>query len=136
MAANFAYALVQVLHNAGAAAVVGGPAAAWLWTREKRQVPAGLAWLTLLAWVAQALSGIGFALTSFYTRGELPEIVGIALTALSLKLVCALMGAALAGYYLTKSQPWRDRTQQTIWRNLFFVGGTALCAAAFLRWYG
>ena len=100
MAANVIYALVQVLHNAGAATVVGGPAAAWWWARSNQRVPAALVWITLTAWGAQAVSGIGFAVTSFYARGELPELAGVGLAALYLKVACALCGAALLVWHL------------------------------------
>lgn len=131
MAADYAYALVQVAHNLGAMAVVGSPAAAWLWAREQRVVPNVLAWLTISGWMVQALSGVGFGLTSYLSRGELPEVTGVALIALYLKIGCAIAGFALTVFYLLAQQPRR-----VIWPALFTLGIAALCGAAFLRWFG
>ena len=136
MAADTAYALVQVAHNAGAVAVVGSPAAAWLWMREQRGVPTLLAWLTACGWLVQALSGIGFGLTSYLSRGELPEVTGVALFALYVKAGCAITGFALAGFFLLAPLPRREQTQRGIWPSLFVIGITALSGAAFLRWFG
>jgi hypothetical protein len=136
VAADYAYALVQVAHNLGAVAVVGSPAAAWLWVRERREVPALLAWFTTCGWLAQALSGAGFGLTSYLSRGELPEVTGVALFALYLKVGCAITGLALAGFYLLAPLQRREQTQRGLWPTLFVIGVTALCGAAFLRWFG
>jgi hypothetical protein len=136
VAADTAYALVQVAHNFGAVAVVGGPAAAWLWVRERRLSPGLLAWLTACGWLVQALSGIGFGLTSYLSRGELPEVTGVALVALYVKVSCAAVGFILAAFYLV-SPPSRQQTmQRAIWPLLLAVGIAALCGAAFLRWFG
>lgn len=132
---NIAYALVQLMHNFGAVAVVGGPAAAWLRTRERRTVPAALAWFTLVGWVMQVTSGVGFGITTYFSRGELPEIVGVALLALYVKVGCALGGLLLAAYCLKVSAEGREHAQQWVWPGLFAAGAAALSGAAFLRWY-
>lgn len=131
MAADIAYALVQAAHNLGAVAVVGSPAAAWLWVREQRVVPNVLAWLTISGWLVQALSGFSFGLTTYLSRGELPEVTGIALLALYIKIGCAAAGFTLAVFHLLASQPWRG-----LWPALFLFGIAALTGAAFLRWFG
>lgn len=135
-AANYTYALVQVAHNFGAAAVVGSPAAAWLWVREQRAVPGILAWLTATGWLAQALSGGGFGLTSYLLHGELPEVTGVALFALNIKVGCAITGLLLAAFYLLAPPRRREKMQHRIWPGLLIAGMTALCGAAFLRWFG
>lgn len=135
MTADYAYALVQVMHNFGAVAVVGSPAAAWLWARERSIVPKVFAWLTALGWVTQGLSGAGFGLTSYLSRGELPEVTGIALVALYVKITCAVVGLALCVFYLLASRR-RERAQRELWSSLFFIGVAALSGAAFLRWFG
>jgi hypothetical protein len=136
VAADYAYALVQVAHNFGAAAVVGSPAAAWLWIREQREAPALLAWLTACGWLAQIVSGAGFGLTSYLSRGELPEVTGIALTALYIKVGCAIAGFALTVFYLLAPPQLCEQTQRWIWPGLLAVGSAALSGAAFLRWFG
>jgi len=136
MAADAAYALVQAAHNFGAVAVVGGPAAAWLWVREQRAVSNVLAWLTASGWLLQALSGVGFGVASYVSRGELPEVAGVALFALYVKVGCAVAGFSLAVLYLLVSPQRRAQMQRVIWPGLFIFGCAALTAAAFLRWFG
>jgi len=135
-AANVSYALVQAVHNYGAVAVVGGPAAAVLWAREQKTVPMVLAWLTLSGWVVQGLSGISFAVTSYLSRGELPEVTGIALFALAIKVICALVGFSLIALYVITTPQRRETRQRKLFPALFFIGITALTGAAFLRWFG
>ncbi len=136
MAAESVYALVQVAHNVGAVAVVGGPAAAWLWTREQRVVPIVLAWLTAVGWLVQSMSGIGFGVTSYLSRGELPEVTGVALVALYIKATCAVAGFIIAAFYLLATPARRLAIQRAVWPSLIIVGIAALCGAAFLRWFG
>jgi len=132
---NIAYALVQVMHNFGAVAVVGGPAAAWLRSSDNRSVPAAFAWLTIVGWAMQVTSGVGFGITTYFSRGELPEIAGVALLALYVKVGCALGGLLLAAYFLKASAEGREHAHQWIWPSLFFAGAVALSGAAFLRWF-
>ncbi len=136
MAADMAYALVQVAHNLGAVAVVGSPAAAWLWAREQRVVPRLLAWFTASGWLLQALSGVGFGLTSYLSRGELPEITGVALLALYVKIGCVITGFSLAAFYLLRPLRLRQQTPRGFWPSLCAIGISALSGAAFLRWFG
>ena len=53
---NLAYALTQVVHNFGAAAVLGGAAFA-LWPQFRMEFCRMFAWLVFLAWGAQIASG-------------------------------------------------------------------------------
>jgi hypothetical protein len=62
---NFIYTLVQLVHNFGAVAVVGSPAAPLCLSREDQFARHELAWLMVLGWLAQGASGIGFALTRY-----------------------------------------------------------------------
>lgn len=134
MAADLAYAIVQTVHNFGAVAVVGSPAAAWVWQREQRMPPMALVWLTLSGWIIQALSGSAFAVTSYTSRGELPEVAGVAFVALCVKVLCAVVGMVLLCAISWTS--WRQRMQLWIWPSLVGIGATALTGAAFLRWFG
>jgi len=91
---NLLYGGVQLVHNFGAAAVTGLPVAA-LWLKPAPPVLRTMAWLTLLAWLAQSASGAGFGTVSYFMEGELPQIHHIALAALIVKIGCAVLAAAL-----------------------------------------
>src|SRR3990172_4818526 len=92
-AQNLAYAVVQVLHNFGAVATVGGSLAA---TRIKdADVRKNLAWLVLAGWGTQAVSGASFGLVSFLYYHKLPDIAGVAVAALVIKILCAATGFML-----------------------------------------
>ena len=146
---DFLYACVQLVHNIGAAAVVGSPAVAW-WLIRANQVPAELlgrpvatvrfqrrlAWYTILAWSTQVASGVGFGATTYYLKHELPELTGVGLAALGIKVACALVSIVLAILYLRASSHWPAHWQSRVWQTLFVLGLTALISAAFLRWYG
>jgi hypothetical protein len=143
------YSCVQLVHNIGAAAVVGSPAVAWWLARASRKpeclfgnplaivtVLHRLAWFTAIAWITQILSGIGFAATTYHLKHELPELTGIGLTALGIKITCALISIAFVIFYLKASSHWSVQTKIKVWQLLFMLGLAALVSAAFLRWYG
>jgi len=130
---NLAYALIQLAHNFGAVAVTGGALAA-LWPparMQRRQI----AWLVLSGWGTQAASGAGFGAVSYAGYGHLPDIHGIAIAALTVKLACALSGFTLAGAWLRSGGGWSAARQEAVWIALAALGATALSAAAFLRWF-
>ncbi len=81
---NLTYAVVQVLHNFGAVATVGGSLAAIRFrdgvTRKK------LAALALGGWATQAASGAAFGGVSYYFYNRLPDISGVAADALVIKM--------------------------------------------------
>lgn len=151
---NFLYTCVQMAHNLGAVAVVGSPAVAWLLIRvnqaarrldsaEAPDSPAAsetllrrLAWLTILAWSAQAASGAAFGATTYYLKSHLPELAGVAFAALGIKVVCAIAGFSLALLYLRTASRWLAHMRLIVWQILFALGLTALMLAAVLRWYG
>ena len=136
---NLAYALTQVGHNFGAVIVVAAPlyALATARTVGARGVQArGVLWLTLAGWALQLASGSLFGLVSYHFYGQLPDIHGIAIGALVLKLLCALGAVALIALSLWRPQSVRDDQRGAgIWRVLAALGITALTAAAFLRWF-
>lgn len=128
---NLAYAATQIVHNFGAVGVVGGAASALAWrdnTARRR-----LAWIVLASWMAQAASGATFGAISFYFYREFPDIHGVAVAALGVKITCAALGLALAGW-LTLVRP-RAVSSQYAWLALFALGAAALSAAAVLRWF-
>jgi hypothetical protein len=129
---NLSYALVQVLHNFGAAGAVAIPlsalAADQAWAGRQRP----LLWLVLLAWGIQALSGSGFGAVSYYFYGRFPDLTGIAITALTIKILCTILGLVLAAFSLrSRHAGFHPRS----WQGLAGLGVVALTAAAFLRWF-
>ena len=130
---SLSYAAIQVAHNFGAVSVVGGPLFA-LWPTPfdwKRARP--IAWLVFAGWMVQIVSGAAFGAASYAWYGHFPDIHGIAVAALLVKIACAVAGLALTAYHLA------DRREVTgdarrIWRSLLALGAIALSAAAFLRW--
>ena len=131
---NLVYALTQVVHNFGAAAVLGG-AVFVLWPAFKLEDGRTFAWLILFAWGAQIASGGLFGLTSLYYYGKTPDLSSIAMAALAIKVIAAIAGFLLAAFYLVRGREWdRVRVQRTF-RALAALGATALTAAAFLRWF-
>jgi hypothetical protein len=132
---NLIYTWVQIVHNFGAVAVVDSPAAALCLSRENLLVRHKLAWLMVLGWLAQGASGIGFALTSYTMKGALPEVTGIALGALVLKVACTFIGTVLTGFYLATRLRWSATQEYRMWQMMFVMTITAITAAAFLRWY-
>jgi hypothetical protein len=131
---NLAYALIQVVHNFGAATVLGG-AVFVLWPALRLEHGRSFAWLILLAWGVQIASGGLFGLTSLYYYGKTPDLSSIALAALVIKVMAAAVGFLLAAFYLLRGRAWERIRVQRTFRILAALGATALTAAAFLRWF-
>jgi hypothetical protein len=135
-AQDLGYALTQVAHNLGAVSVTGGAAAArCLRFSERQAAERRLVWLVLAGWAAQGASGAGFGAISYASYGHLPDIHGIAIAALVLKMFCAAAGFSLAALYLLRASRWSGASRQGAWSALFGFALTALTAAAFLRWF-
>jgi len=132
---NLIYAFIQVVHNFGAATVVGAAASALWLVRDNAAVQHRLALLAALAWALQAASGASFGITTFYYDGHLPDIHGIAIVALLVKIVCAIIGFTVALIYARSDSKWPASKLRFIWRALFALGVVALSSAAFLRWF-
>jgi hypothetical protein len=135
-AQDLAYALNQVVHNFGAVAVTAA-AAGGRWSP-----PAGcgqgrrrLAWLTFGGWAVQSASGATFAAISYTVYGRLPDIHGIAVVALSVKIACAISGIGLGALYLARERAWIEEQRGRAWTALLAFAAVALCAAALLRWF-
>ncbi|MEO6697001.1 MAG: hypothetical protein ABIN45_03255, partial [Gammaproteobacteria bacterium] len=104
---NLAYSGVQLAHNFGAVAVVGSAAAAtWLVSDQSSQQR--LAKLMALGWAVQALTGAGFGATSYYFYGKFPDIKGIAIAALVVKIMSTITGFFLVLNTLAKSSVWDE----------------------------
>ena len=132
---SLVYTGVQILHNFGAVAVVGSPAMAWWFARDNLAAQGRLAWLLVIGWAAQGASGAGFGMTSYFLKGQLPEISGVALIALVAKIACVTSGFAVGVLYLNMASRWSVATRLKVWQGMLALAGTALTAAAFLRWF-
>lgn len=132
---NLAYALVQVAHNFGAVAVTGGAVAGWAAQRRNPGQGTRLVWLVLAGWALQAASGAGFGLISLAWYGQFPDLHGIAVAALAIKLSCATAGLVLGLLLLRFSAVWSAARRLKAWSGLVGLAATALSAAAFLRWF-
>ena len=124
---NLAYAIDQSIHNLGAVSVTGGAILALLSGAARRK----LAWLVLSGWGVQGMTGALFGVLSYAFYGHLPDIAGIAVDALVIKMACAASGVFLAAFYLRQA-----RTESTnFWRIEALLAIAALTAASFLRWF-
>jgi hypothetical protein len=133
---DLAYALNQVVHNFGAVVVTAGAAGGrWSQAAVGAQGKHGFAWLTLGGWAAQGVSGAAFGAISYAAYGRLPDIHGIAVAALSLKIACAVCGFGLCVLYLAREAAWTEEGRGRAWAALLAFAAVALCAAAFLRWF-
>ena len=133
---DLGYALTQVVHNFGAVAVIGVAARArWAQTSIALKQQRRLAWLVLGGWVVQGVSGATFGAISYASFGQFPEIHGIAVAALLLKMACALAGASVSALLLARASSWTEGQRRHAWTALLAFAATALIAAAFLRWF-
>jgi len=132
---NLAYALVQLAHNFGAVAVTGGAVAGWMIHRRNATQPSAVVWLVLGGWMLQAASGAGFGLISLAYYGKFPDLHGVAVAALVVKLSCATAGLVLSMLFLKFAGAWSAARRSYVWSALVGLAATALSAAAFLRWF-
>ena len=132
-AQNLAYSIVQILHNFGAVATVGGSFAAA--GNASADVRKKLAWITLAGWVTQAASGAAFGMVSFMFYHQLPDIAGVAVIALVIKILCASTGFLLVATYLFRGESWAERKKSKMWYSSSILSVIALSAAAILRWF-
>jgi hypothetical protein len=76
--------------------------------------------LVLGGWVAQGASGACFGAISYVGYGRFPDIHGIAIGVLVLKMACAAAGFSVAALYLGRETSWsaprRQRAWTTHWR--------------------
>ena len=135
MGENLGYALIQIAHNFGAVAVLGGAVCALSPVRRVQPGARGIAWLVLAGWLVQITSGVAFGVASFIYYGRLPDIHGVAVAALLIKIGCAISGAALSVVYLKRQALWSGRQRTATWTALATLAAIALSAAALLRWF-
>jgi len=130
---NLSYAAIQVVHNLGAVAVVGGSLLAMKWREHAMRKK--LAQLVLIGWLTQAASGATFGLTTFYFYHALPDISGIATYALGIKMLCAALGILMLAAYLWTGERWKEQRLDRMWITSSVLAVTAISSAAFLRWF-
>src|SRR2546428_6076888 len=130
---NLVYTGVQILHNFGAVAVVGSPAMAWWFARDNLAAQGRLAWLLVIGWAAQGASGAGFGMTSYFLKGQLPEISGVALIALVAKIACVTCGFAVGILYLKMASRWSVATRLRVWQGMLALAGAAMATGALSR---
>ena len=131
---NLGYALTQVAHNFGAVAVLGGSLGA-LWRSPQLESERMLGWLVCIGWAIQIASGSLFGAISFHYYGRFPDISGIAVMSLIIKVMCASGGFFLAALYLWRAAAWPVARRRRIWLTMSGLSAAALTAAAFLRWF-
>jgi hypothetical protein len=131
---NLAYALIQVVHNLGAAALIGGTVF-WLWPVPRLEYARAFAWIVVIAWGTQVASGILFGLTSLYYYGETPDLSAVAMAALMLKACSAAAGSLLGAWYLARGRDWGWEQINRLFQIQAGLAALALTAAAFLRWF-
>jgi hypothetical protein len=133
---SLVYALIQVIHNIGAVAIVG-LSIYGLWTsRQAVELQRRVLILIGTAWLIQALSGPAFGIATYSFYGNWPDIHAIAIGALIIKIICLLLGLFLVVMLVVK----RDRGNRhaipvAVFAGQSALGIIALSAAAFLRWY-
>jgi hypothetical protein len=133
VAQNLSYSVIQIVHNFGAVATVGGSVIA---TRLRDNVARRrLAHLVLTGWLTQAVSGATFGMVTYYYYHHLPDIAGIAVDALGIKMVCATLGILLLSAYFWQSHRWDEQEKSKAWIFSSVLAITAISAAAFLRWF-
>jgi hypothetical protein len=129
------YALVQAVHNLGAVAVVACPVLALASRGNREAGDRRLAWILLTAWGLQAVSGGGFAAASYGLKGALPEVTGVALAALAVKIAATAAGFTLGVALLRARRLTGGRPRAAAWGLALGLALSALTAAAPLRWY-
>jgi hypothetical protein len=129
------YALIQLVHNFGAVAVLA-TAACGIWlARHESPLQRRAAILLALAWAVQVAGGAAFGATSLYFYGHFPDIHGVAIDALFVKIGCATVGFLIAVAYAWLGSKGCCRNSLVVWVLSFTLGAVALSAAAFLRWF-
>lgn len=130
---NLAYSVIQAVHNFGAVAAAGGTLAALKFRGVDTRKT--LARLVLAGLVTQAVSGAAFGAVSYFFYHQFPDIAGIAVAALTVKILCVSIGFLLLATYLYRADGWTVAKMNVVWIALSSLTATALFAAAFLRWF-
>jgi hypothetical protein len=128
---SLVYSLIQIIHNLNAALLLGIPLSGLYCGFQKWGSVRNLRLLTGL-WALQGITGAAFGAASYWLFGALPDLQPIALAALEAKVACVVTALGLSTVLLMRP-PLAQR--RPAWIGLAVLGGTALSAAAVLRWY-
>lgn len=130
---NILYALIQSIHNIGAVLIVGVGAYGLFFAHslQKRMLAA----IQAIAWSVQGLTGGAFGLTTFYFYHQFPDIHGIAIAALFIKISCVVLGFLVSSAYTFWSDQLSQSLRRICWISMFLLGVVALTSASFLRWF-
>jgi len=132
---NLVYALIQLIHNFGAAAVIGIPAYVLMNQRDSMAVYHRVIISVAIAWLVQLITGFTFGIASLTFYGHLPDIHGVAKIALSIKIICALTALGLFFVVWKQRLTYSNTRLRLYWASWLILGTIALSSAAFLRWY-
>ncbi len=132
-AQNLAYSVVQIAHNFGAVAALAGSLAATAIKEQRDQK--NLAWVAFAGWCTQGASGAAFGAVSYYFYHRFPDISGIAMDALLVKIACAIAALAMLAAYLALGARWTSSGRNSVCVASSVLSITALSAAAVLRWF-
>ncbi|WP_275096682.1 hypothetical protein [Sedimenticola hydrogenitrophicus] len=124
------YSLIQVLHNLGAALVLGAPVF-WLLLAPPLQRARPVLLILAVAWALQGITGAGFGSASWWLYGRLPDLHPIAFAALLIKIGCVTCGLLFTLYLIFTAHGAPGRLS---WGALAVLAAIALSAAAVLRW--
>jgi hypothetical protein len=130
---NLLYALIQSIHNIGAVVIVGVGAYGLFLAPDRYKTT--LAVIQSITWSLQGLSGGIFGLTTLYFYHQLPDIHGVAIWALMVKIVCVILGCCIATSYALWNEYFSSKVKKLCWILMFSLGNIALSSAAFLRWF-
>jgi hypothetical protein len=107
-----------------------------LWPARKEPAARRRIFISIgVAWLVQATSGAAFGITSLYFYGKFPDIHGIAVIALIIKMVCVATGLLISVVIVKRGFGAGREKFTTPLAGQFALGAVALSAAAFLRWF-
>ena len=128
---SLVYSLIQIIHNLNAALLLGIPLSGLCYGIQRKGSVRKLCLLTGL-WALQGITGGAFGAASYWLYGALPDLQPAAFGALGVKMACVIGGLGLCAVLVVRPSLAQHRSA---WIGLAVLGGTALSAAAVLRWY-
>ena len=129
---NLVYAIIQAIHNFGAAAVTGISGFGLMRRGNAAYPPRSILMALAIAWAVQGATGASFGVTTLAFDGKLPDIHGVAVYALFIKMTCVLLGLIVTAAAIKMRVDARYPFALAASASLAAI---ALGAAAFLRWF-
>ncbi|WP_455379829.1 hypothetical protein, partial [Acidihalobacter prosperus] len=112
---NLVYALIQLIHNFGAAAVIGIPVYVLMIRQDEVTDRRRLVVAVTLAWITQLITGFTFGIASLTFYGRLPDIHGVARIALLIKIICAITALGLLFWVLKQRLTYSNKRLRLYW---------------------